>query len=65
MSEFPWNPLSGPITKLIETVSSGLGVLYEPTRIVLKAKTDAKTIKIIDKASIEALANQVFNSFAT
>lgn len=56
MSEFPLGELSKPITKLIETVSSGIGVLFEPTRVIRKAKADAEAIKILAKAKVEALA---------
>ena len=44
---------SVPITKLIETVSKGIGVLYEPTAKVRAAKADAKKIQILAEAQIE------------
>ena len=34
--------LTEPITKLVESVADAIGVLYEPTRIVKKAKADAE-----------------------
>lgn len=45
--------LSKPVTLLIEKVSKAVGVLYEPTRIVKKAKANAKAEKIKLMASIE------------
>lgn len=51
-------PISEPISKLIETVGTGVGVLYEPTKIVRKAKAEVKADKIrlegeLDLAEIE------------
>ena len=45
--------LSQPLSKLMESIQSGLGVLYEPTRMVRKAKAEAKQIHIIAKACQE------------
>jgi hypothetical protein len=38
--------LSEPACKLIETVGYAIGALYEPTRIVRKAKAEAKAMKV-------------------
>ncbi|MCL5127156.1 DUF2806 domain-containing protein [Algibacter sp. L4_22] len=56
MSDYPLDKLTEPITKLIETISSGIGALYEPTRIRRKAKADAEAIKVIARAKVEVLA---------
>ena len=45
--------LSKPATVLIEKVSNAVGVLYEPYRIIKKAKAEAKAEKIKALASIE------------
>lgn len=42
--------LSDPMTKLIETISGGIGKLYEPTHIKRMAKARAKEIKILGEA---------------
>ena len=42
--------LSQPLTKLIEAISRGVGVLYEPTQIRRKATADASAIETIRKA---------------
>jgi hypothetical protein len=42
--------IAKPITKLIETVSQGIGILYEPIHIRRKAKAKADEIKIISSA---------------
>src|SRR5262245_15631678 len=36
--------LTEPVTKLIESISTGIGVLYEPIRIRRKAQADAEAI---------------------
>lgn len=41
--------LSEPITKLIESVRSAVGILYEPTKIRRKAKADADAVVILAK----------------
>ena len=46
--------LTEPLTKLIETVGNGIGVLYEPTRIRRKARADADAIKILAAGRIQA-----------
>jgi hypothetical protein len=45
--------LSEPMTKLIESVSSAIGVLYEPTRVRRKAKADTDAAMIQAKGNIE------------
>jgi len=42
--------LSQPLTKLVEVVSSGIGMLYEPTNIKRLAKAKAKEIEIVSNA---------------
>ncbi len=42
--------LSKPLTKLVETVSQGIGTLYEPTHIKKMAKARAEEIKTITTA---------------
>ncbi|MAQ71121.1 MAG: hypothetical protein CL565_02900 [Alphaproteobacteria bacterium] len=42
--------LSKPLTKLVETVGAGCGVLYEPTRIKRKAKAEAVATEIMAEA---------------
>jgi hypothetical protein len=44
--------LSEPLSKLIESVSSGIGVLYEPRRIKKRAKTEAKAAITLAEADI-------------
>jgi uncharacterized repeat protein (TIGR03899 family) len=44
-----------PLTKLIETVSAGIGTLYRPTSIRKEAKAEAERIKIIAQAEADAL----------
>lgn len=46
--------LSEPITKLIETVANAVGILYEPTNIVRKAKAEAEASVIKAQGDIEA-----------
>ena len=41
--------LTKPVTALVEKIASGVGVLYEPRRIVLKAKADAEAKKFFLK----------------
>lgn len=45
--------LSEPLTKLIETVSTGMGMLYEPIHLKRLAKARAEEIKLISDAVIE------------
>jgi uncharacterized repeat protein (TIGR03899 family) len=47
--------ISKPVTKLIETISSAVGVIYEPTRIRKKAKAEADGAIIIAKANAKVL----------
>ena len=44
--------LSEPLTKLIETVSTGMGMLYEPIHLKRRAKARAEEIKLISDAII-------------
>lgn len=46
--------LTEPITKLIETVGNGIGVIYEPKRILKKAKADAEALKVLAVAKAQA-----------
>ncbi|MEM5474671.1 DUF2806 domain-containing protein [Hoeflea sp. AS60] len=46
--------LSEPITRLIDKISDATGVLYEPKRIVRRAKAEAKAHVIAAQADIEA-----------
>ncbi|WP_163934362.1 DUF2806 domain-containing protein [Paraferrimonas sp. SM1919] len=48
--------LSEPACKLIDAVSSSIGVVYEPTRIRRKAKAEAEALVIMAKGEEEALA---------
>lgn len=45
--------LSDPLTKLIETVSGGIGKLYEPTHIKRIAKAKAEEVKLLGGAITE------------
>jgi hypothetical protein len=45
--------LTEPITKLIETTSSAIGVLYEPTRIRKKAEAEAQAAKVQARSDVE------------
>lgn len=47
--------LSEPITKLIDSITGAVSVLYEPTRIRKKAKAEGEAIKTIAKAKVDAL----------
>ncbi|WP_419168785.1 DUF2806 domain-containing protein [Halobacteriovorax sp.] len=49
--------LEKPLTKLIEVVSKGTGILYEPTRIKRKALAEAESLKIKSSAISEVLRN--------
>ncbi|MBI3741790.1 MAG: DUF2806 domain-containing protein [Chloroflexi bacterium] len=53
ISLFNLEALSVPVAKLIETVSSGIGVLYEPRRIRERAKAEVDAAKIKMKGAIE------------
>ncbi|GGD12969.1 DUF2806 domain-containing protein [Hyunsoonleella pacifica] len=55
MSDFSLEKLAEPITKLIETIGTAVGIWYEPTKIKRKAKADAEAIKILARAKVEAL----------
>jgi Protein of unknown function (DUF2806) len=43
-----------PLTKLVESISNGIGVIYEPTRIRRKAKADADAMLTLTRAEIQA-----------
>lgn len=45
--------LSRPVEKLVDAVSSSIGVLYEPTRILRKAKAEAEVRKLEVRTSLE------------
>jgi hypothetical protein len=45
--------VSEPITKLIESVSKGIGTIYEPTKTVRNAKAEAKAMLILAEAKQE------------
>lgn len=45
--------ISEPLTKLIETVSKGVGAIYEPVGKVRNAKAEAKVIRILAEANNE------------
>ncbi|WP_448724273.1 DUF2806 domain-containing protein [Pseudomonas farris] len=45
--------ISEPLTKLIESVSKGIGALYEPTGKVRNAKAEAKASLILAKANAQ------------
>lgn len=45
--------LSEPATKLIDTVASGAGILYEPTRIRRKARAEADAAAILARGNEE------------
>lgn len=45
--------ISEPITKLIETVSNAIGILYEPTRIRREARAEADAAVILAKNKAE------------
>lgn len=47
--------LSQPLTKLVETVSAGIGAWCEPILIERKAKAEAKRIQIVAKACQEEI----------
>ena len=51
--------LSGPAEKLIESVSSAIGVVYEPTRIRRKAKAEADALAIRVKGKAKATEIEV------
>lgn len=46
--------ISKPLTKLIETVGAGCGVLYEPTRIKRKALAEAEASVITAQANVQS-----------
>jgi len=53
--------LSEPISKLIESISSAIGVLYEPTRIIRKAKAEAKAnlIRAEGEYNLQSLEHRI------
>jgi len=53
LSKFDLKSLAEPVSKLIDTVRSSVGIAYEPIRIVLQAKADAKAELILTAAEIE------------
>ena len=54
--------LSKPATVLIEKISDAIGVVYEPTRIIRKAKAEAEAKKILAKADAE-IQQRALNRF--
>jgi len=54
--------LSEPITKLIETVSSAIGTLYEPKKIRLRARAEAEASIIQAEAEAEKKTIEYFAS---
>ncbi len=46
--------ISEPLTKLIESVSQGIGAIYEPTAKVRNAKAEAKEMAILAEARVNA-----------
>lgn len=46
--------LTGPVEKLIDSVSSAIGILYEPKRIIDKAQAEAEANIILTKSNIES-----------
>jgi regulator of protease activity HflC (stomatin/prohibitin superfamily) len=46
--------LAKPATVLIEKVSNAVGVLYEPKKIINKAKAEAEAMQIIATANVNA-----------
>lgn len=57
MAGLQFNDLTGlskPITKLIESVAAGVGVLYEPRRIRERAKAEADAVVFSARAEVEA-----------
>ena len=55
--------LEKPLTKLIEVVSKGIGVLYEPTRINNEAIAQAEALEIKSK-TIEDIISKNPNAAA-
>ena len=45
--------LKEPLTKMVESISNGIGVVYEPTRIRRKAKAEADAMLIQAAAEVE------------
>ncbi|MFQ2194514.1 DUF2806 domain-containing protein [Aeromonas jandaei] len=45
--------ISEPLTKLIDSVSKGIGTIYEPTKKIRNARADAKVMKILTEAKCE------------
>ncbi|HEX6899785.1 MAG TPA: DUF2806 domain-containing protein [Thermoanaerobaculia bacterium] len=45
--------LTEPLSKLIETVGNGIGILYEPRRILKKAKAEAEALKISTEGKLQ------------
>jgi hypothetical protein len=56
-----------PVNTLIEKVSAGIGLLYEPTRIVKKAKAEAEAdrIKAISRLEISEQEKRTLNRIVT
>lgn len=55
--------LSKPVNTLIEKIAAAIGIVYEPTRIIRKAKADAKTEEILElnKLNIDDLKKRAVN----
>lgn len=49
--------LEKPLTKLVETVSAGIGTMYHPRAIRREAEAEAHRIKVLAQAQAEADAN--------
>lgn len=54
--------LSSPITKLIETIGSGIGQLAKPWQTKRNAKADAEAIQTISKTLNETLGEVTYNT---
>lgn len=52
-SVFSLEGLTKPLSKLIEAVQSGIGVFYEPTQILRKAKAEAEAAMMRQAAQFE------------
>lgn len=51
---FDLKSLTEPVSKLIETIGNGIGIVYEPTRIRRKAKAEAEALQILADGSSKA-----------
>ena len=57
--------MSKPVNTLIKKIADAIGVLYEPSRIVRKAKAEAKAQEImaISEINVKEIQNRAFNRF--